>query len=97
MIRHVVMWKLPEDEDKQANAQKIKEQLEELTDTIGEIKHLEVGINIKESDAAYDVVLISDFDNENDLQIYAGHPKHQEVADFIGSVVSERVVVDYQK
>lgn len=97
MIRHVVMWKLPDDEQKEANAQKMKEKLEALPELIGELKDLEVGINVKESEAAYDVVLISDFDTENDLQVYAGHPKHQEVVEFINSVVSERVVVDYER
>jgi len=60
MIKHIVMWKLKdfaEEANKAVNAQKIKELLESLKDKIKEIKHIEVGINIINSDASADVAL----------------------------------------
>jgi hypothetical protein len=99
MIKHVVMWKLKkfaEGADKAGNMQRLKDKLLALTSTIPQIVHLEVGINMLGSDAAYDVVLVSAFRNERDLDIYQNHPDHRVVADFVGKVRESRVVVDYQ-
>ncbi len=98
MIKHVVMWKLKdfaEDADKARNAKRIKIELEALKNTIPQIFHLEVGISFLQSDAAYDVVLFSVFKNEKDLELYQNHPDHRAVAEFIGKVREDRVVVDY--
>ena len=70
MIKHIVMWKLKdfaEEANKAVNAQKIKELLESLKDKIKEIKHIEVGINIINSDASADVALYSEFECMEDL------------------------------
>ena len=48
---------------KAENARKIKQMLEALPDKISQLKSLEVGINILDSDAAYDAVLITKFDS----------------------------------
>ena len=99
MIKHVVMWKLKdfaEGADKARNAKRLKIELEALKSTIPQIFHLEVGINILASDAAYDVVLFSVFKNERDLDIYQNHPDHRAVAEFVGMVRQSRVVVDYK-
>ena len=69
MIRHVVMWKLKDKAEgatKEKNSEKMKLILEGLKINIEEIKNVEVGININDgdSDQAWDVVLISDFEKE---------------------------------
>lgn len=92
MIRHVVTWKLNE-ENKQENAQKIKTELEGLVGVINEIKSLEVGVN--ENGGEYDVILITAFENYDDLKLYDKHPAHQKVREFIVGVVQSRVAVDY--
>ncbi|MBN2010900.1 Dabb family protein [candidate division KSB1 bacterium] len=96
MIKHIVMWKVKET-NKKANTQRIKEILEALPTQIPEIIKLEVGINVNTGAAAYDVVLYSAFDSVDALNIYQDHPAHQKVKEFIGSVVSERAVVDYER
>lgn len=99
MIKHIVMWKLKEfaeGKDKVENANIIKASLEDLQDKINEIKFIEVGININNSAQAYDIVLYSHFENMEDLNIYQKHPLHVKVADFVGKVREERVVVDYE-
>lgn len=95
MIKHIVMWKL-KDENKGENALKIKKDLEALKSEISEIKEIEVGIDVNKSEAAYDVVLYSTFDSQEDLDNYQVHPKHKEAGVFIRQVVSSRVVVDYE-
>lgn len=95
MIKHIVMWKL-KDENKEENALKIKNDLEALKSEISEIKEIEVGIDVNKSEAAYDIVLYSTFDSQEDLDNYQVHPKHKEAGVFIRQVVSSRVVVDYE-
>jgi len=92
------MWRLKEtaeEASKAENAQKMKELLMSLVGVVEEIKHFEVGLNYLESDAAYDVVLISEFEDKDSLNRYQVHPEHKKVGAFIGKVRSERVVVDY--
>ncbi|WP_186429384.1 Dabb family protein [Clostridium sp. BSD9I1] len=99
MIKHIVMWKLKEFADgkeKQENAKIIKTGLENLKDKINELKFIEVGINVNSSHQAYDIVLYSQFENMEDLNIYQNHPEHIKVGEFIKKVVNERVVVDYE-
>ncbi|KXS40789.1 MAG: Stress responsive A/B Barrel Domain-containing protein [Methanolobus sp. T82-4] len=98
MLKHVVMWKLKsgaEGRTKQENAELMKEKLENLQKMISEIEMIEVGININQSDAAFDVTLYSEFRDEEALVSYQKHPEHVRVADFVGKIVNERAVVDY--
>jgi hypothetical protein len=98
MLKHIVLFKLKpaaEGASKEENAKKIKRDLEALKGKIPQIRHLEVGINTVPSDAAYDVAIYSEFANEADLAIYAKHPEHVKVAEFVGKVRESRVVVDY--
>lgn len=98
MIKHIVMWRLKEfaeGNNKSANAKKIKTSLEELRGKIKQIKFIEVGIDINKSAQAFDVVLNSEFENMEDLNIYQNHPEHIKIAEFISKVKNERIVVDY--
>lgn len=98
MIKHIVMWKLKdfaEGKNKIENAKEIKVMLENLKDKIEEIEFIEVGININPSEQAYDVVLYSEFKDEDALETYQRHPEHVKVGEFIGRVREERAVADY--
>jgi hypothetical protein len=99
MIKHIVMFKLKKCEipgDKIRASRSIKEKLEELPAFIPELKMMEVGINISTRDTAYDLVLVSEFDNEKDLETYRVHPKHVEVVDYILKHKDAAVVVDFE-
>ncbi|MEP2446180.1 MAG: Dabb family protein [Balneola sp.] len=100
MIKHIVMWKLKpvaEGKTKQENAEIMKELLEGLPAKIEELDSAEVGINILSSDdeAICDVVLTTICKDAEALKVYAEHPDHQKVVQFIKKVVNERRVVDY--
>lgn len=98
MVRHIVVWKLKDEAegaDKAANAAKMAEKLSALTGKIDGLVRLEVGINSSPSAGAYDVALVADLTDEAALAAYQAHPLHVEVAQFIGLVRAERVVVDY--
>ncbi len=99
MIKHIVMWKIKDSHEGRSKtelAKKLKEDLELLKGKISEIRHIEVGINISDSDAACDVVLYSEFYSMEALEAYRVHPAHQEVARFVSEISCERHVVDYE-
>ncbi len=73
MLRHIVMWTL-KDENKSASAQTIKEKLEALQGQVPGLVNVEVGIDLGSIESNYDVVLISDFDNEEALSAYQNTP-----------------------
>lgn len=99
MIKHIVMWKLKDEAagaTKQENALKLKDSLESLTDKIPSLIAAEVGINFNPSDAAYDVVLYSEFEDHEGLNAYQSHPEHVKIVDFVGEIRTDRAVVDYE-
>jgi len=56
MIKHVVSWEFAQ-ENKAANLKKMKDLLEGLPSFISDIVEYEVGLNIKVSELAMDMVL----------------------------------------
>lgn len=100
MIRHIVMWRLKEEAEgasKEKNAEKLKLILEGLKISIDEIRNVEVGIQLTpDSTDALDVVLICDFDNEEDLMLYSRNPHHKKAVKFIEAVAEKRFYVDYR-
>ncbi len=94
MIKHIVAWDFPE-EQKSENIAKLKALLEELPTLISEIETYEVGINIKDSENAKDMILISGFKDQAALDRYAVHPEHQRVVQELRKVATKTVVVDF--
>ena len=93
MVKHIVLWKL-QDENKAENAAEIKKRLEALIPKIDVIKKLEVGVN--ENGGEYDAALVSEFESYDALKAYDGHPEHLKVRQFIGGVAVSRAAVDYE-
>jgi hypothetical protein len=98
MVAHIVMWRIASTNanSKEENIRLVREQLAALPAAIPEIYEYEIGVNKVHSDRAYDIVLVSRFKSWDDLKIYREHPEHVSVAGFIGSVVQEAAVVDYE-
>ena len=97
MLRHIVMWKYKEglaDRENKENAIKIKTELESLKQSINEIVELKVHINELTS-SNMDIVLDSVFENEETMAAYKIHPEHMKLAEFIGTVLQDRTVIDY--
>lgn len=99
MVKHIVFWKLKDEangNNKAANAQLIKEKLEDLNGKIEGLVKVEVGINFLDSPANYDVALYSEVASKEALDFYQNHPLHQAVLPFVREVVSGRIAVDYE-
>ena len=98
MIRHVVSWKLKaQDAEGKAKAfGELAEALGALPHLIPQIKTLHIGRDLDDTDGNWDVVLIVDYANAADLQIYQEHPEHVKVGPIVRERVSERSTVDFE-
>ena len=95
MVKHIVMWKLKNNLDKENTAVEIKNKLEGLQGRIDGLLHIEVGIDFSQTDASADVMLYSEFADAEALSAYQTHPEHVAIAGFVKSVAAERRLVDY--
>ncbi len=97
MLVHIVMLKLREFDAvaKKAHLQHLKSEIEGLSAKIGELKFMEVGLNINTKSSAHDLVLTSHFDSEKALDAYRVHPEHKKVLDYLYEVTERTAVVDY--
>jgi hypothetical protein len=97
MLKHIVMMRLKsaENEIKQKQMNKLKSMLEELKNSIDVLDFIEVGLNFSTRQTAFDLVLVTHFKGETELDLYRDHPDHLKVLDYIREVVSETAVVDY--
>lgn len=100
MIKHLVFFKLADEAEgntKEENILLAKQKLEALKEVILVIKKIEVFSNHPSaSPENYDIVLDSEFDSLEDLKIYAAHPEHLKVGEFIAKVRIGRAVIDYE-
>ena len=98
VIKHIVMWKLKDSHEGMSKDEciaKIKQELEGLKSAIPEIKIMELGKNFNELPVSYDVVLYSEFESMEDLEIYQKHPEHVKVAKFIRQIRTDVALADY--
>ncbi len=92
MVKHVVMWKLKDEEKNEQNLAKLKNKLEDLNGNIPGLECLEVGIGFN----GYDAVLISTHSDKKALEDYAVHPRHTELLDFVKSITETRAACDFE-
>jgi Stress responsive A/B Barrel Domain len=97
MIKHIVMWNLQGEtaEEKRVSALFLKSRFESLIDRIPGMRRLEVGIDTSRIDYACDVVLYTEFDDQQSLDDYATHPEHLRVRAELGEMRTARHQVDY--
>ncbi len=96
MLVHIVMFQFKE-ENREANMARVKEMLEALPAKIESLRSMEVGIDVSRSERSFDMALVSTFDDQAGLDVYAPHPAHQEVVSLIKEVTLLSKVVDYEK
>ncbi len=94
MVRHIVFLKL--EDNSVANKKVVQERIMSMQGKIDVLKHLEVGINFSPEERAFDLALVSDFDNKEGLNAYAINPLHLEVISFLKSIHTVTKVVDYE-
>ena len=93
MVKHIVMFKLKE--KKGENMEAAVSTLRGLDGKIESLKFIEVGVDFKESERSYDLVLTTHFDDRDGLSAYASHPTHLPVIETMQNLCSNSIVVDY--
>jgi hypothetical protein len=96
MVVHIVMFQFKE-EHKKANMIQAKQMLENLMGAVPTLRSIDVGLNFANEDRAMDMSIITLFESKEGLDMYANHPEHLKVVDFIKTVVEYSKVVDYNK
>ncbi len=96
MIVHIVMFVFQQ-QNKEENIYRTKAMLEALVQKIEVLQSMEVGIDFSRSERSFDLSLYSTFKTKEDLRMYATHPAHLEVVDFIRAVTQTSKVVDYER
>lgn len=97
MIKHIVMWHVRGTSyaDKATAIAQLKSSFESLRGQIPGLLHLELGIDTSRIDYACDVVLYTEFDNQDSLNAYASHPEHLRVKQEVADLRTSRFQVDY--
>ncbi len=97
MVKHIILWKLKEEHNNDKVKLGIKENLEALQGKIEGLKKIRIQTEKLESSNA-DIMLYSDFENEQTLKNYATHPEHVYVADtFVRPFTETRLCLDFEE
>ncbi|MBR2968071.1 MAG: Dabb family protein [Clostridia bacterium] len=91
MVKHVVMYRLKD----KSNADEMIARFNSMRGKIDVLRSLCAGKDEIKSARAYDVALICEFDSMEDLEIYASHPVHLPVKEYVHSVIEEAHSVDF--
>lgn len=91
MIRHIVMWKFRQGTEKER--EKFLNGLEELQGVIPQLLRSEVHRGVGAD--GYDAVLIAEFRNMDELELYKKDPRHRRVSDLCRRIRVARASVDY--
>jgi hypothetical protein len=98
MIKHIVIWRLtdPEDRDREATARAIAQRIELMRGRIPGLRHIEGGVDFSRTADSCDVVLYAELESREALEGYHVHPVHEEFKTFIGPRRKERYLIDYE-
>ncbi len=96
VIRHVVLWKLSatDPEQRGRDFEGIRERLSALVGVVPGLRTVTVAQDLGTAESNYDVMLLSEHDDEDAIGVYQEHPAHLDAAAFIRSVVQARACVD---
>jgi heme-degrading monooxygenase HmoA len=96
MIRHIVAWNLtPTDPaERTTTFEELKANIEGLVGVVPGLNSATVSRDVGSTAGNWDVVLISEHDDEEALAVYQQHPEHVVVAGFTRSVTKDRVCID---
>lgn len=99
MIRHIVMWNFADSAEGMTKTEimaRVARELRALKGVVPVVRDIEVGESVTGGDMHYDMALIVTVDKLGDLPLYANHPEHLKVRDFISKVRTARVTADFE-
>lgn len=96
MVKHMIIWALKEDIDKEAVKAEIKKQLEDLVGKIDGLLEMKIITNGLDSSKG-DLFMDSSFESVEALKAYAVHPLHVAIADgIVRPNTANRASYDYE-
>jgi quinol monooxygenase YgiN len=98
MLHHIVMWRFAAEADghsKEENMVRTRAALLALPAKIAEIRSFRVERDLGVVPDAFDMCLVSEFDDAEALKRYTVHPEHKAVSALIGKVREGRSVIDF--
>lgn len=97
MVKHIILWKLKEENNTAEIKNGIKQNLEGLLGKIDGLIEIKVQTECLKS-SNVDVMLYSVFETEEALKNYAVHPEHVKVADtFVRPYTAIRSCIDFEE
>ncbi len=94
MLKHIVLYKL-HDSSKEER-ERITGLFRSMIGNVSQLRKLETGYDVLFSERSYDVALICEFDNMEELKAYKENPEHLKVAVQIRAATKQSVSVDYE-
>ncbi len=95
MVKHIILWGLKEEYNQEAIKKEMKSALEGLVGVVPGLLAMKIEIQPLQSSNA-DVMLYSEFENEEALKGYAVHPAHVHVAGTkVRPFTKTRTVIDF--
>lgn len=92
MVKHIVVYTIKEEFDKDEAAKLIASKLEPL---VGQIPGL-LKMEVRRCFAGMDYALYSEFEKPEDVKAYRAHPLHQEAKSHFHHMLATRVSADYE-
>jgi hypothetical protein len=99
MIKHIVFFKLSKvktPEEGQLQLKRMQEIFAPLGDKLPFIIEYRTGINFNTASHAWDFVIDSIFQNNEDLQKYQESPEHKEAVKNASWIEKSKAVIDYE-
>lgn len=96
MVKHIILWKLKEEYNKETIKQEMKTALEALVGVVPGLIEMHIEFNTLPTSNA-DVMLYSVLESKEALAVYAKHPEHVKVADTkVRPYAETRLCIDYE-
>ena len=92
MVKHIVVYTIKEEFDKDEAVKLIASKLEPL---VGQIPGL-LKMEVRRCYAGMDYALYSEFEKPEDVKAYRAHPLHQEAKSHFHHMLQTRVSADYE-
>lgn len=98
MIRHIVMFTLTATDptQREEDIAGMQRRLAALVGVVPGLRSIALEPDLGLVDGHWDVVLVSEHDDNAALEAYQAHPAHVEAGAFIRSVTADRATVDYE-
>ena len=93
MIRHVVLWRLKENNDQIFET--VRATLQAQAGRIPGMLRIEIGRNFSSHRRAVDVCLVCDFESREALAAYHKHPLHAETRTIVDALITDHWIADY--